>query len=215
MGLYDNTKTLNMNNECYITSVDLKEIIDTIRITSSDDSIPSYHAVVDSYENVDKVMEELKEKGFENLTTKIFINYDYLNVFIFAAKFILIFVIVVSVILSYLFVTKRNYENYMEIGILKTLGYNKENIATIYLLKAIITSVGALVIGLIFFQIIYFYLKETVFVAFKYIGIDMINRPIIYLQTILLIIVIPLIFNGCLIIKTQKKKIKELVGSEE
>ena len=68
IGLYDNKKTINMNNECYVTSKDLIEIMDKNYLNVNDNTLYSQYAVINKLENVNKTISYLKENGFNMIT---------------------------------------------------------------------------------------------------------------------------------------------------
>lgn len=215
VGIYDNTKTLNMNNECYISPKDMKDIMDTIYNNLNEGTIYATYSVVDNISNMDDVMKELEDLGFEDLIPKLSIDTELFNNILNPTKIILIVVCLFILILSFLYTKKKVKNELSDIGMMKTMGFNKSTITFMYFFEIFILSIVSLIISIIVFQIFYNLFANKIFIAFKYIGIDLVNKFSSYLIAALFITIIPILSIIFMIINEYKKDIALLIGSDE
>lgn len=213
IGLYDNTKNLDMNNNCYISKNDMKSIIDVIYSKWDDSSIHSTYSIIDDIKNVDKVIKELKTYGFSS-SPKLSIDYEFFNKIQLFAKVIFVIVLIFVLVLSILFLHKKIINELTDIGLLKTVGFSKLNIIFIYLFEITMICFISLIIGFIIFNFVYVLLSNNIFNSFKYIGIDLNNKISFYIKTSLIITIIPIIACLIIILINYRKDASKLIGSD-
>ncbi len=216
IGLYDNTLNINLNNQCYISIEDMKDILDIAIIEGVNES--SYHAfyvVVDKVTNINKVVEELNTLGFYNIDMKNSIDTEMVGI-IQVSCFIILFIVVTSIIMiSSFYIKKRIVNERKIIGSLRTCGFNKKTIKNIYLTEIFLTTCIAYLIGCILFIFAFYLLKENILNVFESIGVVFtINIPN-FILSFIAVNIMPLIFSIFTILKTINKEIVILVGNEE
>ncbi|MDD2409737.1 MAG: ABC transporter permease [Bacilli bacterium] len=215
VGLYDNTKTLNFNNECFVTPSVLKEITDTIDPYLDENSISGTYILIDDTKNLNYVKNELYKKGYTDIEMKKNIDIDIVKSLNQIVVVLLVVVIMGIIVLNALYIKKQILIEKSNIGILKALGYKKNKIKKIYILENMFLSTLAFVIAITVFIFTFLIIKYKFFVSFRYFGINLfLNYKIIFLPFLLTIMLSTLI---CSIIlnKVLKSDIIKLLESEE
>ncbi len=190
IGTYDNSKIFNENNSCYISSNDLKEIIEKQRIhekinNSNITVTNSINVVIDNTNNVNKVIKDIKKLGFEVSEINAKVDMKDINNLNTIIIFTLVITIFIVIIISRFYIKDNNY-----IKVNKIMSLN----LTVYLL------------GLISSFVILYLVKNNIAELFKF---DLIIGGIkIYflsvIATFLLIVLIPSVITSYFISKKAK-----------
>ena len=153
VGLYNSSEVGNTNNVCYISNTDLTDIKDIV-LSINEGVIYGYFAIVDESQNVSQVISDLNELGYEAeqrllLDTEVFNNISLICN-------ILIVIMIISIILVLAFyIKKKSIQDTKNIGILRSIGYNKKTVYILYTLEIFIINVLTLLFSIILFYILY------------------------------------------------------------
>ncbi len=172
VGTYDAKKTTNEVNSCYTSKESMDYLLSKYKgygtNTYSDgttyeirDEFDDVMVRVDKYENVEEVAKAIDEKGF-NVQRALYVNENQIDLSISQTVLVFIILILICVNIIYNFILKkRKYnENYNEL--LKSCGYNKEEIYNIELLENLELVTISIIISLILYFIIYFIMTKFV-----------------------------------------------------
>ena len=204
VGLYnpkDNFKTIN---SCYISKSAFDEInspYSVIIISGHEDGTEEIEyvgyegnmVIVDTYENVSTVKQALEEMGFSVSETFV-IGEEIITIIYTIPIFISIIIILLSINIIYIFISKKIKYRLHNYGLLKTLGYTKNTIISIDTLENIIVFLISFIISFILYLLLYFILTKTFLIEFLY-NSYIIQIPIlsIFFLIILFILLIILI----------------------
>lgn len=219
IGLYDTLEVMQEKNNCFIPPLAMQSISDIQNAWNIDNKygIDSFTIVIDNYENVDYVFEELKNQGFEYFNVKYV--FDYKQIMILKISIIALILLVLFTIIIYnsLYIKKKINNEIKEIGILRALGYTKKEITTLYSLEIIITNLLILIIS---FFIFIFLFNNAIEYLPKLTKANLILGGIIigkytFLYVFLIIVIIPLIVTILNIKKILNKNILKIIRSGE
>lgn len=226
IGLYDVSDRFNDNGTCYISIEDLIEIVDTenswtkqYEKTSVSFTYKwvSLNVVVDSIENLDFVIEEINNLGFEILGYSSSLDSKLIN----GIKSIIILTVFLTLLTIILIV--RSYIKKMlnseekNIAILRAGGYSKKIVHNIYVLQIIINNLIIYIVGVVISLITFFVLKSNVPL---FAGLDLmvggIKLSIVpFLFTFFAVIIIPSSLISYNILKKSNLKIVSMFESAE
>lgn len=216
IGLYDNTETLDDNGVCYIPAEDLKKIIDAQKLENEKNSNISIDysidVVVDDINNVTNVENELENNGFEVLGTISTFDIQTINIIRIVIIFVLFISISSSFIISSLYIRKKMINEQKTIAILKTSGYLKKNIITIYVIQTLILNLIIYLLSIILFNISFYIIINRIPLL---IGIDLLMgkiklRCLPYIISFVIVVIIPSIITLFGIKKMYKYDISKL-----
>lgn len=216
IGLYDNTETLDDNGVCYIPAEDLKKIIDAQKLENEKNSNISIDysidVVVDDINNVTNVENELENNGFEVLGTISTFDIQTINIIRIIIIFVLFISISSSFIISSLYIRKKMINEQKTIAILKTSGYLKKNIITIYVMQTLILNLIIYLLSIILFNISFYIIINRIPLL---IGIDLLMgkiklRCLPYIISFVIVVIIPSIITLFGIKKMYKYDISKL-----
>lgn len=216
IGLYDNTETLDDNGVCYIPAEDLKKIIDAQKLENEKNSNISIDysidVVVDDINNVTNVENELENNGFEVLGTISTFDIQTINIIRIVIIFVLFISISSSFIISSLYIRKKMINEQKTIAILKTSGYLKKNIITIYVMQTLILNLIIYLLSIILFNISFYIIINRIPLL---IGIDLLMgkiklRCLPYIISFVIVVIIPSIITLFGIKKMYKYDISKL-----
>lgn len=216
IGLYDNTETLDDNGVCYIHAEDLKKIIDAQKLENEKNSNISIDysidVVVDDINNVTNVENELENNGFEVLGTISTFDIQTINIIRIVIIFVLFISISSSFIISSLYIRKKMINEQKTIAILKTSGYLKKNIITIYVMQTLILNLIIYLLSIILFNISFYIIINRIPLL---IGIDLLMgkiklRCLPYIISFVIVVIIPSIITLFGIKKMYKYDISKL-----
>lgn len=216
IGLYDNTETLDDNGVCYIPAEDLKKIIDAQKLENEKNSNISIDysidVVVDDINNVANVENELENNGFEVLGTISNFDIQTINIIRIVIIVVLFISISSSFIISSLYIRKKMINEQKTIAILKTSGYLKKNIITIYVMQTLILNLIIYLLSTILFNISFYIIINRIPLL---IGIDLLMgkiklRCLPYIISFVIVVIIPSIITLFGIKKMYKYDISKL-----
>ncbi len=216
IGLYDNTETLDDNGVCYIPAEDLKKIIDAQKLENEKNSNISIDysidVVVDDINNVNNVENELENNGFEVLGTISTFDIQTINIIRIVIIVVLFISISSSFIISSLYIRKKMINEQKTIAILKTSGYLKKNIITIYVMQTLILNLIIYLLSIILFNISFYIIINRIPLL---IGIDLLMgkiklRCLPYIISFVIVVIIPSIITLFGIKKMYKYDISKL-----
>lgn len=216
IGLYDNTETLDDNGVCYIPAEDLKKIIDAQKLENEKNSNISIDysidVVVDDINNVTNVENELENNGFEVLGTISTFDMQTINIIRIVIIVVLFISISSSFIISSLYIRKKMINEQKTIAILKTSGYLKKNIITIYVMQTLILNLIIYLLSIILFNISFYIIINRIPLL---IGIDLLMgkiklRCLPYIISFVIVVIIPSIITLFGIKKMYKYDISKL-----
>ena len=216
IGLYDNTETLDDNGVCYIHAEDLKKIIDAQKLENEKNSNISIDysidVVVDDINNVTNVENELENNGFEVLGTISTFDIQTINIIRIVIIVVLFISISSSFIISSLYIRKKMINEQKTIAILKTSGYLKKNIITIYVMQTLILNLIIYLLSIILFNISFYIIINRIPLL---IGIDLLMgkiklRCLPYIISFVIVVIIPSIITLFGIKKMYKYDISKL-----
>ena len=216
IGLYDNTETLDDNGVCYIHAEDLKKIIDAQKLENEKNSNISIDysidVVVDDINNVANVENELENNGFEVLGTISTFDIQTINIIRIVIIVVLFISISSSFIISSLYIRKKMINEQKTIAILKSSGYLKKNIITIYVMQTLILNLIIYLLSIILFNISFYIIINRIPLL---IGIDLLMgkiklRCLPYIISFVIVVIIPSIITLFGIKKMYKYDISKL-----
>lgn len=216
IGLYDNTETLDDSGVCYIHAEDLKKIIDAQKLENEKNSNISIDysidVVVDDINNVTNVENELENNGFEVLGTISTFDIQTINIIRIVIIVVLFISISSSFIISSLYIRKKMINEQKTIAILKTSGYLKKNIITIYVMQTLILNLIIYLLSIILFNISFYIIINRIPLL---IGIDLLMgkiklRCLPYIISFVIVVIIPSIITLFGIKKMYKYDISKL-----
>lgn len=192
---YDASKYINALNTCYITKEDYDKVISPYKMigTGTDvngNELIDYYdydenmVIVDNYNNVNEVIETLKNMDFE--VTKTFeFNSVLIKCYFYIPIFICIIILIICLNLIYNFLNKKAKYRLKNYGILKASGYDNKTIKKIELWENIILLLVSFTIAfsiyiILFNFILNHYLLEEIYnnisinIPFRFLGIEII-----------------------------------------
>ena len=96
IGLYDSKSVMNMNNQCYIPVSDLKDMADTVLDNEMGNAIYVFNTVVDNNKNINSVVNELRDAGFNEVVIKNQIDQKTVNIITISLYIIAALVLIVA-----------------------------------------------------------------------------------------------------------------------
>lgn len=214
IGLYDTDMLLESHRTCFISKRDLQEINENTlkKMESCDDCLNSIFVIVDDINNLPTVKEKLTELGLQYVD-KLFIDASAVSNLKIISYTSIIFVIVITIGITLVYIKKRNVLNTKEIGLFSSLGFSNKKIKIIYTIDIlIIISLSFIMASLLSF-IIYFIILKKYEIYF----INVMYQPklffecyiIIYIVNILLTLIINYIFTSRSLRKSENYLMKE------
>lgn len=223
IGLYDVSDRFNDNGTCYISAQDMDEIVSTKSSWEKEQNyngIKMFHnldVVVDSIDNVDYVIEQINNLGFDMFGFVTSIDMEYINFIRLATILILSITLFTIIFVIHSYIKKMLNSEEKNIAVLRTSGYSRTTICNIYALKILINNFIIFIAGTIIISITFLVLKYNFpyFVGANLImgGIDMYVFP--FLFSFFITVIFPTIITRYSISKKCKLKIAELVESVE
>ena len=204
-----------MNNECFISTNDIKQIMDTIYSGLDDDTLYSQYAIVNELKKMNKTISFLEGKGFSDITPKLTIDKIFFNTILISSKTTMIIVSIVVIIITSFYSKKKMLNEEKNIGIYKALGFSNLNIFTIYLVEMVVINIFCFVMSYLIYILLFYYLKNYYFKSLKFIGIDIVNFKYFYIAAFMIIIIISVMITLVDLYKKLKINAVDLIGSDE
>lgn len=213
ISLYDSISTSTIANTCYVSDKVIKEIRD-YQESSNEGVIYGIIAVVDKKENVTDVLNKLTNLGFDasielEADTSMFNNINII------CNSLTIIISLALILIIYFYIKKKIYNDNKNIGILRSIGFNKLSLYLYYLNEILLLSLISFIISVIIFI--------TLFLLIKYIYINKYINKIIqislylkaFLIPIIIIIILPLLASSIMVIKKIRCNIITLIGGKK
>ncbi len=212
IGLYNNKDLMLPSNNCFISSKDMKEIIDTGTLVN--DGVYGFTLVVNKTENVNKVINELEKLKF-NYSIKIEYDTSLINKIINISNVIIVFIIILILIININFLKKRLIQNSNSIGILLTLGFSKHLVNLIYLCQIFINNMISYLIAIMLSFISHITIKKVFRKLTLLIAYNIEYNYIMIITGFFFIILMPCLYYLFYIQRKINKNIVNLVRNEE
>lgn len=159
VGVYDPEVNMGEYNDCYINFKDIKEIYNTILENSNyNTSYDSLIAIVDSFENVNMVLDTLNELGYESSLHSV-ANEKLIETINTVSSLIASCILVIAISNIVISVIRASKKKKEEIGLLKAFGYKKFNIWCIMIIESFLISLISFIIACLLVIIIICILK--------------------------------------------------------
>lgn len=213
IGTYDPLETEDKLDTCYISTKDMIEIYNETKADLNISLYQTMYLIIDDIENVQQVRSDLIKNGY--LIDSVFLlNLDEIINIKDLANLIIIIAIFTIILLTILYINKRNINNLHEIGVLKSLGFKNKEIEVLNITETLWITLFSFLIGLVFIEIIILIISIFFknYLIYNYLTIKHSIKP--YIITFILIIIIPLITNIFLNYKNKKKKSINMIKEE-
>ncbi len=169
IGLYDAEEYDRHYATCYLPGKQLEEIIKTAN--GEKDYIAGFLVTVDSIENKPKVIEEFRardyttnDKAYYDKTEQHKINQTY--------YFILGVSLISILLVSLAYIKKKIVNNLSTTALAKSLGYNKNQIRSFYLLDNIFITISSFIISLFLFALVATIIKKFFYMNLNRLGAE-------------------------------------------
>ena len=215
IGLYDNKQIMNLNNQCYIMSDDIISIIDKVNPNNDMEfNNTNFYVLIDSVDNIDYVMNKIKNKNFINVYQKNSIDENLVDMVDISYIALITIVILTIIILDLAYVKKIIINDSHIIGLLRAIGYDKKTLKKMYFIEFLIINIIAYLISIFLLIILFSILKTSVLSNMAYIGINLTISPLIFILNFIIIVLLSSFVTTININKVCNCRIIELVGSE-
>lgn len=154
VGVYDQEINMGEYYECYINFEDVLEIQN--EITKNSNYINEFDpilAIVDNSENVETVMNVLKNFGY-NVFLRSVPNTELVNIIENVCTVLSICTMIIALSSIIINVVKTAEERKYDLGLLKAFGYTKKNLWFTVVMESIITAITGFILSCIFVFII-------------------------------------------------------------
>ena len=216
IGIYDNTSTMNFNNQCYIMSNDIKQMVSEASSDNiGENSYPYFDLVVDNVDNVEEVMGKIKDLGFNKVSVKNYFDSDMLQTIEISSIIVVTILVFLTIIISSSYIKKLVINDSWKIGILKTLGYNQKEVMKKYFGEVSLINGSVYLFSFLIFGIIFLLLKFTILSFVQYIGVNIRISLFPVIVTFIIIVIIPLITMFYNIYKYSKQNIIDLLRKSD
>lgn len=163
VGTFDSSYNMLERNIVFVSMKDLDDIKNEIKggtghteadgtYTFNPEKYDDRMIIVDNYQNVPYVMEELTKMGFINHAVRSFDEIQY-KLLTYLPLSVAIIVLFVAIKLIKKFISKKYSNIHYELGIFKALGYNNNQISKIELYENIAITIIGIIISFILFLI--------------------------------------------------------------
>ena len=216
IGIYDNTSTMNFNNQCYIMSNDIKQMVFEAGLNNvGGHSYPYFDLVVDNANNIEEVTLKIKDLGFNRASVKNYFDSDMKKTIEISSIIVVIILVFLTIIISNSYIKKFVINDSWKIGMLKTLGYNQKKVMKKYFGEVSLLNIFIYLFSFLIFGIIFLLLKFTILSFVQYIGVDIQVNLLPVIATFIIIVIIPLITMFYNIYKYSKQNIIDLLRKSD
>lgn len=148
IGIYDSEKSMDKEDSCYIPYNDIANINNPLKTSNSNNNYPVI-AVVDNYDNIQSVINQLYKNGMDP-TVMVSFN-SALPIFIKVTGGLLSIIILLVALVNISLTTINSVKDRSkEIGLLKSIGYNNKTVLTILNGETIILGIIGFVLSVLF-----------------------------------------------------------------
>ena len=205
VGTYDSTYNMLERNIVFVSMKDLDDIKNEVKggtggtdengtYTFNPEKYDDRMIIVDNYNNVSYVQDELTKMGFINYTVRSFDEIQY-KVLTYLPLSVAIIVLFVAIKLMKKFISKKYNNIHYELGIFKALGYNNNHISKIELYENIVITVIGIIVSYILFLIAFNVIIKTipVLIETEYYSVT-IRIPYLYISIFIVAIALYVIY---------------------
>lgn len=210
IGTFDASETRDDLATCYISSKDIKELVDVTNINNYDEMVSWQIVLLDSHKNIDDTIENIKRRGFEVKRNDQGDNEMFITLKLICL-FIITIVVVVIIFLSSLYIKKQNMKNKNDLAIMKSYGYEKKDIMKYSLCSLSWLMILSFIIGIILFFVALILLKNMFnnFLLENHIYIKFYISP--YTTALIILMIITVITNYFTINKLSKRQTLSII----
>ena len=211
IGTYDTKQVMASNNQCYVNSKDIIEMVDKYYESKNESSV---YVFVDDINNVENVMKEIKLLGY---SAEVSSNFDTNIISNINLVFNLIITVAITIVVSVLilYVHKKMISELQLIGLKKALGYKIKDIQKLYFIENFIMNSMFYLTSSFIFILIFTNLKNTKLKFLNYYNFDVYLNGYPFMLTFLTLIVIPLLITSIVISQKIKLTTTKLLKFEE
>ena len=212
IGIYDSKSNFTLNNVCYISEKDMKEIKDTTLSVNGDISY-GYFAIVDKTENVAATIETLENLGFD-AESKITIDTDLFNNLSLVCNILIIIIVIFLIIIIIFYIKKKSLQDTKKIGLLRSIGYSKGNIFTLFVGEYLIINIISLIVGIILYLALYAIIMQLLIKPYLNIIFQISPYYINILYVSIVLVLVALVFGMIYTIIILQRNITKVLRSE-
>ena len=216
IGLYDNKECMNSNNQIYVSSLDIHEIVSSsIPEGAGEISYYAFNVVVDNLNNVEYVMNRISELGFMTIEPKVEMDTQLVNIITISCDIITLISIIAIVIMIIFYIKKKILNESKSIAILRVCGYNKKIITKKYIIEISLICLIAYIIGVSMFILIYLLSKNMIFSSFTYFGYQIHLNILNFVFAFVIIVLFTSMISKYFINRKMNNRIINIIESEE
>ena len=205
---------MNSPSSCYVSAKDLDELYDVFWSFMNPDSISATIVKVDDRSNMSYVMQEISALGYRVTGPQMGFDSGTPIIVEMICNAIVAVVIVVTIVLTIAYVKKKILNDSYDIGLLKALGYQKNDILKINVAQIIMIALVGYVIGLFMFEIVY-WLTRDLFYGYILWNHFVIKHYLIgYIVALVIVLTVPAIVDMILIKNRIKRNAISIIKSE-
>ena len=214
IGVYDSAVYGKDPNSCYISAKDLDEIYDVFWSFRNPNSMSATVVKVDDRSNMNYVMQEMSALGYSVNGPQAGFDSGPQELLKLICNAIVAVAIVVTIVLTIAYVKKKVINDSYDIGLLKALGYQKNDILKINVAQIIMIALAGYVIGLFMFEIVY-WIASRYFKSYMLWNYTIIEHYIGgYIVALIVVLAIPAIVDMILIKNRIKRNAISIIKSE-
>ena len=214
IGVYNSTDYMNSPRSCYISAKDLDELYDVFWSFKNPNSMSATIVKVDDRSNMSYVMQEISALGYRVTGPQMWVDSGTPIIVKMVCNAIVAVVIVVTIVLTIAYVKKKILNDSYDIGLLKALGYQKNDILKINVAQIIMIALAGYVVGLFMFEIVYWFVSRY-FYGYIVWGHFVIKHYLIgYIVALVIVLTVPGIVDMILIKNRIKRNAISIIKSE-
>ena len=180
-----------------------------------ENSYPYFDLVVDNVDNIEEVMGKIKDLGFNKVSVKNYFDSDMLQTIEISSIIVVTILVFLTIIISSSYIKKLVINDSWKIGMLKTLGYNQQDVLKKYFGETSLINFFIYLFSFLIFGIIFLLLKFTILSFVQYIGVNIRVSLFPVIVTFIIIVIIPLITMFYNIYKYCKQNIIDLLRKSD
>lgn len=200
-GVYNNYDYMLNDNVCLMSYEDFNFVSNFIngRVGSG-----TYILLVDNYENVSYVKNELDSKG-ALVSLKLDLDTTFIFLIFFISLFIIIVIFAITLLIVYFNIKRKLKKNEREIYLYKSMGYSKEDIINLFSIENIIIFIWSVILSIFLANVIIIIIKNLLsnIEMFKFFIVD--GGLIPNIITVVSGILIPFVFLKIILNKFIRK----------
>ena len=214
IGVYDAKITGGRAASCYVSAKDIDELYDVFWSFMNPNSMSATIVKVDDRSNMSYVMQEISALGYHVNGPQMGVDSGIRITVEMICNAIVAVVIVVTIVLTIAYVKKKVLDDSYDIGLLKALGYQKNDILKINVVQIIMIALAGYVVGLFIFELVYWFVSRY-FYGYIVWNSFIIKRYLIgYIVALVIVLTVPGIVDMILIKNRIKRNAISIIKSE-